>query len=176
MSSIFWGFLLTFLDFNLTAGTSIIGLLPDFIGFLLIAKGLNALGTKSEFFTKALPLAKGMFVYTAILYALDLFGFAGTLGIFGMILGMISTIVGLYISYNIVQGILDLERLYSVDLNGQTLFNLWKPLAVFEILVYATIFVPLLGVFLLIAILITTILFLINLNTTKNRYEQLQDR
>lgn len=173
MSNIFWGFLLTFLDFNFTADTVIIGLLPDFIGYFLIAKGLSSLGNRSQFFTKAQPLANGMIVYSAILYVLDLFGISGSLGLLGAILGVISTIVGLCISYYIIQGILDLERFYSVDLNGQTLYSIWRPLAVFELLVYVGVIVPLLGVLLLIALFITTIMLLINLNTAKNRYEQL---
>ena len=42
MSSIFTGMLLVFLDFNINLGRSKIGLLPDFIGYIVMAGGLAA--------------------------------------------------------------------------------------------------------------------------------------
>lgn len=35
MRNIFIGFLFVFLDFNLSLGTSQIGLIPDFVGYIL---------------------------------------------------------------------------------------------------------------------------------------------
>jgi len=40
MSRIFTGFLFIFLDFNLNLGNSQIGLIPDFIGYIIMLGGL----------------------------------------------------------------------------------------------------------------------------------------
>ena len=62
MSSIFTGMLLVFLDFNINLGRSKIGLLPDFIGYIVMAGGLAELQSESESFAKVKGFAKGMAV------------------------------------------------------------------------------------------------------------------
>ena len=55
MGKIFGGFLLTFLEFNLTAGRSTVGLLPDFVGYLCILSGVVELADEGASFKKAKP-------------------------------------------------------------------------------------------------------------------------
>lgn len=43
MNHVFWGLLLIFLNFNITIDDSMIGILPDFAGFILIVLGLKSL-------------------------------------------------------------------------------------------------------------------------------------
>jgi len=71
--------LLVFLDFNINLGRSKIGLLPDFIGYIVMAGGLAELQSESESFAKVKGFAKGMAVYSGILYLLDLLGFSFSL-------------------------------------------------------------------------------------------------
>lgn len=173
MNHVFWGLLLIFLNFNITIGDSMIGILPDFAGFILIVLGLKELVEESAFFTKAILFAKGMVVYSIILYSLDLFGLARTLSWFTTFAGIIATIVSLYISYNIIQGILDVEGKYSVDLNGENLLRLWKPLAVLELLAYVSLLMPMLAVVFIVASFVLTIMFMVCFYTTKNNYMQI---
>jgi hypothetical protein len=35
MQSLFWGLFFIFLDFNVTLGNSVVGLIPDFVGYIL---------------------------------------------------------------------------------------------------------------------------------------------
>ena len=74
MRNIFIGFILIFLDFNLTINNSQIGLIPDFIGYIIMINGLTEMADDSRLFLKSKPYAAGMAVYTGILYFADMFG------------------------------------------------------------------------------------------------------
>lgn len=159
-----------FLDFNLNIGTARIELIPDFIGYIFILQGLAELFDKSELFSKARPYAKGMAVYTAILFALDIFGAADMLGFVGFVLGLISTVISLYISYNIVMGVKDMETTFGMQLSGDGLKSNWNLLAVFTVAVYLLFFIPFLNILCIIAGLIIGIVFLVSFSKTKNLY------
>lgn len=131
MKWLFFGFLLIFLDFNLTLNGHMLNLLPDFAGYYLILRGLQELTPYSGAFAKACPAAKVMLVYgviywTAQLIALPLWGAA--------FLSLLFALVELYGFYWIINGILDLERQHAADLCGHRLWRLWCVLAVVNIL------------------------------------------
>ena len=118
MSKIFVGLLLVFLDINFTFNTTTIGLLPDFIGYFILIGGLAEMAAVNSHFGKARPFAIAMAIYTLILYILDLIGLSAALGYAATILGLLSTLISLYISYHIVQGVLELESAQARSLNG----------------------------------------------------------
>lgn len=82
MRNIFIGLMLVFIDFNLNIGSSQIGLIPDFAGYIVLAAGLREMAGESNMFAKAGPFASGMAVYTGIIYLMDLFGVSASLGVF----------------------------------------------------------------------------------------------
>ena len=172
MSKIFIGLLLVFLDFNLTFDTVTIGLLPDFIGYFILIGGLTEMAAVNSHFGKAKPFAILMAVYTLILYILDLIGLSAALGYAATVLGLLSTLISLHISYHIVQGVLELESAQARSLNGAPLFTTWKVLAVINILAYLLLFVPGLNVVCMVVCFIAGVIFLIQLNRTRKAYER----
>ncbi len=173
MDHIFIGFLLIFLDFNINLGNSTVGLIPDFIGYIFLVRGLNSLHGESPLFAKAHPAAVGMGIYSALLYAGDLLGITAALGWLGIGLGLISTIISLYISYLIVMGIREMENNHSAKLNGENLQFTWKIMAIVQIATYITLLVPLLSLVFILASFILGIVFLVSVNTSKNLYRNL---
>lgn len=169
MQNIFIGFLFVFLDFNLTFGTTQVGLIPDFVGYILVFQGLAELDTMSPRFVKARPFALGMAVFTGLLYVMALFGI-GTNDILSFVLGLVSTLISLYISYNIVMGVKDIEASSGRFLNAQGLYSSWTLLAILSLIVYLLIIIPILNVLCIIAGLIAGIVFLVSFNKTKNLY------
>lgn len=170
MRNIFIGFILVFLDFNLDLGNSRIGLIPDFIGYYVMIKGLEELIGESDFFIKIKPFATGMAVYSAIMYAMDLFGLSVSLGALTYLLAIASTAISLYISYNIVMGVIDMEEKDNIHLNGESLKSTWKLLAVFNVLTFVSILFPLGAIIIIIVTLIVSIVFLVEFNKSKNLY------
>ena len=87
MRQIFWGMLFLFLDFNLTVKSSLIGLIPDFVGCIFLIRGLDLLRGESIRFVQARPWALAAAVYTGFTWLLDLLGLNLT-GIFSLLLGL----------------------------------------------------------------------------------------
>lgn len=170
MRNIFIGFMLIFLDFNLNLGNSQIGLIPDFAGYIVMINGLREMADESPLFMKVKPYATGMAVYTAAVYAMDLFGISSSLGAFSYILAITSTIISLYISYYIVMGVIEMEGKYNTLMNGASLKSTWTVLAVFNILSFVSLVIPVLAVVFIIVAFIVAIVFLVSFHTAKRLY------
>lgn len=171
MSNIFIGFLLIFLDFNINLGNSTIGLIPDFVGYIFLVKGIDDLVSQTVLFAKARSFSIGMGIYTGILYAMDLLGLNSQLGFLGIFLGVISSIISLYISYTIVSGVQEMETSRGIELNGEKLRATWNYMAIFQIAVFITVVIPVLAAIFVIICFITAIIFLVQFNSSKNLYE-----
>lgn len=173
MRSIFIGFLLIFLDFNFNIGESTIGLTPDFIGYILLVQGLREMEPESARFAQARPFAVGTGIYSAITYALDLFGVTNQPGGLGIALGFLYTIVSLCLAWLVVKGVLEAEQRRNTDLNGHSLWISWLLMAVFQLISCAFLFIPVLVLAGLLASFVISIVFLAALYTAKNRYAAL---
>lgn len=173
MSNLFTGFLFIFLDFNLILNQGTIGLIPDFVGYIFLVKGIAEMASESTLFMKVRSLCIGMGIYTGALYAIDLFGIKTQLDWLVVLLGVLSTIISLYISYTIVCGVQEIEALRAIDLNGNKLRSTWTYMAICQVAIYISLFIPLLAFLVAIISVIISIIFLINFNTSKNNYNNL---
>ena len=133
MKKLFWGFFFIYLNFNLNFNQHSLNVLPDFVGYILLLQGARILEDESEFFSRARPFATGMTIYSAILWIGALLGVASEANWITQILGIISVIVSLYISWLLIRGVQELEDRHMSDLNGGKLMSLWKGLAVVQI-------------------------------------------
>lgn len=171
MNRIFIGMLLVFLDFNLDIGASRIGLIPDFIGYIFMIMGLAELQSLSEQFVKASPYAKVMAVYTGILYVMDIMGVSVILGNYiTFVLGLLSTVASLVISYNIVMGVKVIEQDIEQDLNSQELYTAWRLLAIFSIGTYLLLIFPPIAIIGMIIAFAFGIYYLLVFNKTKKLF------
>lgn len=170
MKNIFVGFILIFLDFNLNLGQSTIGLVPDFIGYLVMANGLVEMARESNLFIEIKPYATGMSIFTGVLYVMDFLGVSATFGVLSFLFALISTVISLTISFSIVMGVIDMERKNNKFLNGIALKSTWNILVVFNILAYIALLFSYGSIIVIIATFIVHILFLVDLNKSKNLY------
>lgn len=173
MKNIFIGFILVFLDFNLTLGSSQIGLIPDFVGYIVMTRGLIEMADESSMFVKVKPYVTGMTIYTGILYLLDLLGISVSLGALTYVLAIISMAVSLYISYHIVMGVIDMEGNYNTTLNGSKLKSTWTLLAIFNVLTFVSLLIPFIAIICIVASFIVAIYFLVIFNHSKNLYYEI---
>lgn len=171
MRNIFIGLLFVFLNFNINMGNSSIGLIPTFIGYIYIGKGLIELAEQSEWFTRLKTYAAGMAIYSGIIYVMDLIGISKAMGTMSaMLLGLVSTVFSLYISYGIIMGVKDIEAANQWELNSISLFSTWKVLALCSILGYLLLIIPMVGFISIILGIIVSICFLYSFSKTKNMY------
>lgn len=171
MNHLFLGMLFVLLDFNLSFGRCTLGLLPDFVGYILILKGLESLSAASGKFAKAKPWALVMAVYTGVLYISDLLSLSFRLRLLAWGLGLASTAAGLAISYWIVTGVQEIERIQSRDLQGQKLKLMWIYMAVISGICYVCNWIPIVGVIAAAGSLVIGICFLVAFYKTKTLYE-----
>ena len=171
MKSIFIGMLLVFLNFNLDINAMRIGLIPTFLGYIFMLKGLSELTEYSGQFSRVMPHTKVMIAYSAICYALDLFGISSSLGApVSFVLGLVSTIVSLFISYGIIMGIKDIETTRVQNLNSEQLYTTWKLLATFSLIVYLLYLIPTLAIVCIIIGFIIGVYYLYIFSKTKNLF------
>lgn len=133
MKKLFWGFLFIYLNFNLNFNQHSLNVLPDFVGYIFLLQGARILEDESEFFSRACPFATGMTIYSAILWIGALLGVTSEANWITRILGIISVIVSLYVSWLLIRGVQEMEERHMSDLNGGKLMSLWKGLAVVQI-------------------------------------------
>lgn len=175
MDRIFLGMVFVMLDLNLNLDGCTIGLIPDWLGYWMLAKGFAELAEEWEGFRKVRPAALVMVVYTAVLYAMDLFALSIQEEILAWLLWLVAAVVFLYILRQIIRGIRAMEDDHGWDLGGGKLEAFWLPLAVLQIVAVALNWVPLVGVVCAIAMLVACISFLVALNGTKKQYHEYVD-
>lgn len=171
MDNIFIGFILIFLDFNITIANVRINIIPDFVGYIVMIYGLVEMANKSSKFIEAKPYAIGMAVYTAILFFIDIFSSStSSFDVLNYIFAFTSTCISLFISYKIVMGVIDMEEKYNVNLNGNSLKSRWTAFAVINILSFVSLLIPPFSIIFLIVSVIIFICFLVALYNSKKLY------
>ena len=156
MGKIFGGFLLTFLEFNLTMGNCTLGLLPDFIGYLCILSGVVELADEGGSFKKVKPFVIGMAVYSTIIYILNFLGI--TSGLWW--LSIIATVCAFWISYQIIKGVSEIEERYHADLKSKTLNTTWLVMVIVQAVSFLALWIPILGLLSIVGV-IASIVFLV---------------
>ena len=66
MHRLFWGLFFILLDIPVTVGRIELEILPDFVGFFLLMKGMEALASETGRFQKSRHVAFGLFLLSAI--------------------------------------------------------------------------------------------------------------
>ena len=146
--------------------------MPDFIGFILVLIGLVQLAAESKRFINLKPWTLGMIIYTTVLYIFDLTGLSVHMYQFiTVISGLVSVAVSLYISYQTVLGIKDIEENKKAELNSGALMKTWLVTAVFQVLSAVAAVNHFLMIVSLLGSFVTAIIFLVQLNKSSALYE-----
>lgn len=173
MKRIFIGLVFILLNLNIDIGSIRIGFIPDFLGYIMIYKGLGELEDKSENFNNAKRFCIPLSIYSGIIYVINILGinfaedsFDDNGYIIFIIFELTASIMSLYILYGIIKGINDLEDCYIYNFNYEKLMLIWKFVAAATAATYIFIFIPSLVGFGILANLILTIVLLYQFNIT----------
>ena len=132
MRKLFYGFLLMFLSFDLSFNGHGLDVLPDFVGYFLLIRGMKEMAPESGLFRNARPFAVGMMVYSAILWVGDLLAVTGE-GCLSQIMDLIAMIVALYIAWVLIRAVQETEASRIAELNSGKLLACWKGLAAIQV-------------------------------------------
>lgn len=167
MGKILVGLCMVLLEFNINLETAVIGLIPDFIGYILLVMGLKEMVSESGFFQKSIPLSAGMAVYSAVCYLLDLLGITG---VYDFILGMINTACFFYILYLMIKGIEEMQTKSGKNLYTDNLNSIWLCLLVLYAGAYLLLFIPILSSICIISGSVATIILVWYIYKAKEEY------
>ncbi|MBR3973790.1 MAG: hypothetical protein IKJ99_07550 [Oscillospiraceae bacterium] len=171
MNAIFLGLTLVLLDLDVTIGTATIELLPDFLGFFLILKGMTALAGENKFFNLGRHLAFGLAIVYFVLFAAAVMN-PGTFGkVIFWCVGLAALIGQLALMKKIVAGIRQMELDSGKDLKGERIQAMWLILVVLSTLRHLLSWVPIVGGVCGIAELLVGILFLAAFRECVRRYK-----
>ena len=131
MASILIGLIFLLYDLNIVQGTSVIGLLPDFVGYYLIHSGLRHLVDDYRM-TYRLPaqIARGMTWVSLAWYIALICGVTRSL-VIGYMGAVVQLTVILVQTYTILRFLQHLEKADRCDLDAEGMFLYWKFLFAF---------------------------------------------
>ena len=166
MINLFIGYIFIFFHIKING----IDLLADFIGYILIYRGLCALSDEAEAFRKAKPWTLAMVIVEIVRFADNFIGILpSSTGL--IILNLITIIISLYIMYLISTGIYQTEQRNGLELNSGKILTVWKFQAVFTIAGVALAWIVLLASLSAVAGMITNIVFLVYLYKAAKIFE-----
>ncbi len=183
MKKIFIGLLFIFFNFTFTFNNVSIGLIPNFVGYILMMLGCKELSHESDNFSKINMLLILMSVYSSIDYVLSLLGVYILIGgIVGLLIGIALVVINVYITYIIVLGVQDIEKNREMNLFGNKLKSIWVIITIFQLAValvsvivylfptqYMTL-ILLLSSGVIITLVVFNIIFLLCFNKTQKAY------
>lgn len=166
MENFFIGLVFLFLNFNITVSNHAIGLIPTFVGYIFIKRGINEFEGKVPHFEKIALFSRIMIFVGIVVYIMDFL--ALTIGGVYFIVSVAMLAAAVYVSFNITEGVLWLEKEKSVDLLGQQSRRMWKFMVIALCVVNVTVFIPFLNIIATLVSLVLQIMFLVAFNKTRN--------
>lgn len=172
MSKIFTGLLFLVFNFNLDIGDVRIGLIPAFAGYILIVSGCRELIFNSRHFGEAEKAAGILVIVSGAAYLLDLLGLTYRLGVISDLVRLAGIAGEIWVIYNIVEGVADIERTRGMPMNSQILRDLWSAFAILNVIAYFTgLFrIEFIAVIALLADLVIMLVFLYFFYKAKNTF------
>lgn len=164
LNNLFWGFLFISLNFRICG----FDILPDVIGFILFTMAFSQLKEHSQHFSKAATLN----IFTIILSIFSIYEVKnnnsgitfGILGPFGILVGLASLILILYVIYNLFMGMKEMLNNHNKHVLAEEADNRWnqyKALTITSILAFIVIYIPVLNILYMLGVLIFGIVFLV---------------
>ena len=163
------GLALLFFDYDLSFGTALIGVIPDWLGYLLIYFGLRKI-RECRLYTAARRVAVCAAVYSLAAWLADLVGLTAWETPLPTILLVLSAAVQLLVTFLITRGIQELESSQEIKVGGKRLMIAWLVTAAATVLFYLLIPLSALGLVGAAVSLVAEIVFLVFFYQVKEDY------
>ncbi len=140
MSRLFWGLFFVLLDYKVRIGTAVIEVLPDFVGFYLLMKGMELLAQESRSFDLGRHWAFAMSLASGVLFLAGLVNPDTMTRIWMWILELAALGITLAVVKMVLSGLGEMGKSGSDILNG-----IWLILAVLLPLCHLLSWLPVVG-------------------------------
>lgn len=172
MHKLFIGLIFIMLDFYMNAGDATIGVLPDFVGYLFLYKGLQELADESARFPKLINWTLGMAIFSGVLYIMDLLALPVQLAFVGWLLNIAAQGVFFWILFQIICGIREMELYKSVELKSHRMKSLWQVWIGVAAIAELCSWIPAVGFIAAIATMIVSVCFLVAFYQAQKQYRE----
>ncbi len=169
---IFIGLVFIILNFNLNFNEVTIGLIPNFVGYILIIKGIKEVQNFEEYFKKAIPVSVIMAVYSFVVWVMNILA-VETSEVVMLMVGIFTSILALYVKWVIIKGIALIEDKEKYDLYSDKLKILWFIMVVVDLFFYLSMYAIILEFIYIIVSFVVTLLFLFSFNKTRKQYNKI---
>lgn len=172
MEKICLGVLFLMLDFFVNLGAMKIGLLPDFLGYWLILRGMQDLEQQCPRFRKLQPLAIGLTALGLVPFFMDVLALRAQISMFTIAMRLAEQAARLFMVGMLVKGVQDMEKQHGFALQGDKLRTLWLAWAVVSTLTWLLSWIPLVGTVAAVAGGILAICLLIAFFSTARQFKK----
>lgn len=174
MKKIFAGLIFILFNVNVTLGGYMIGLLPAFLGYLLVAAGLKEVWQEEGIFENLVPLSLEISVFTGVIYLIQLLPMTRRAGLLA-VLNVLAALCFFAMAYKITDGVKALEKKHLCTLSARRLVPLAGAYTVCKI---AAQLLAMMNNGLEIAVTVVTLavafIFIVTFYDTTNKYRYLQ--
>lgn len=172
MKKIFIGLIFIFFNFNITLDASILPLMPDFVGYLLISVGAKEMIDVAIKFDNVSAFSMLLTYVFGVFFVMDVMGISASIAqmtIVNWMLGLAITAIELYLLYLLTTAVVDLKTRLSNPSEADRLYQIFKYHAISAVLASLLIvIVPLLGILAMIITVFFAILYIVIFNRIKN--------
>jgi|LSQX01.3.fsa_nt_gb hypothetical protein len=161
---LYWGFLFIMLDFTIQG----FDILPDIVGYIFFASGFKALASKSEHFQKASKVNIPMIIlsifsiYDKPVQNSEININFSDLGMWGILIGIISLILDLLIVYHLFMGIKEISTDVHRDIYEEAgrRWSQYLMLNIAVLLGFVIAFIPLVNIVYIIGVFVASIVLM----------------
>ncbi|MCD8211749.1 MAG: hypothetical protein LUC17_01825 [Oscillospiraceae bacterium] len=172
MKKIFIGLLIVLFDIRITvAETHVIGLLPDFIGYIVIIFGVNQLLKlwKSQALRVARVLCYPMILFSAYSYLRDILGLE--VDGFAILWALLCAVICSVITFMLTRSVRDVENQAGLELGSGRLTIRWLFSAIVEVVICFLLPYDLIYLICLFVQLVVNVIFLSAFYQSDQKYE-----
>lgn len=171
MDRLFVGILFLLFDFNLTLNGHSVGLLPDFVGYLLLFTLPDRFSQQSPALQKCRRMSVWFGAYSLFSYLLALL-IAQPDPLLRYGIGLVEMVFRLYFLYQLVQGLRQLEAVYGLSLCTASLQKRWALITAFQVFSLMLIYSLLISALCSVISFVGGILFAYTLNTARLQWNR----
>lgn len=169
MKKIVLGLLFIFFNFNIPLNTSVINLIPSFIGYYFIIKACVRLAdeTSNPRYLETKKIASLLFVASLFIFVFDLLGLGAVNPVFSLIIGLLNVVLFIIFLHHLTQSISQTTQFNLSDSWIKQFKSFYTWIAILSIIGFILLIAPTFAVFVVLVVYVFNVRYLLMLISLK---------
>lgn len=171
MKKLVLGLVFIFFNFNIPLNTSVINLIPSFLGYYFIIKACVRLAdeTSNLRYLETKKIASLLFVVSLFIFVFDLLGLGAVNPMFSLMIGLLNLVLFLIFLYHLTQSVSQTTQFNLSDSWIKQFKSFYTWIALLSVMGFVLLIAPTFAVFAVLAAYVFNIRYLLMLNSLKKR-------